>query len=63
MDPIFLLIIVVVVAAAAAWVVLRRRSDRSVTPEEQLERAALKAEQDKMKTESQYRADRYNLRE
>ena len=63
MDPIFLVIVAIVVVAAVSWVLLRRRADRAVSPEEHLERAALKAEQDKVKTDAQYRADRYNLRE
>ena len=56
---ILLVIGVVALIVGAIW----RPTRRATTPEEHLEQAALKAEQDKHKTEAQYRADRYNLRE
>ena len=54
-------VLLVIVAAALYFGFVRPR--RSKTPEEHLEQATLKAEQDKMRTEAQYQADRYNLRE
>ena len=56
-------LILLVIVAAALYLGFVRPSRRAKTPEEHLEQVALKAEQDKMKTEAQYRADRYNLRE
>ena len=63
MDPIFVAILLIVAVAIVASVVAWRRKGRSLTPEEQLEQAALRAEQDRVKTEQMYRQDRYNLRD
>ena len=61
MDPITLLLIAIVIAAAAAWVILRRRAERRITPEERLEQAALRAEQDRHRTGAVEGADRFNI--
>ena len=63
MDPIVVVLLVVVAIALIASVVARRRKGPGLTPEEQLEQAALKAEQGRVRTEQMYRQDRYNLRE
>ena len=61
MDPITLIILAVVVIAAVAWLFLRRRAEAAMTPEERLEQATLRAEQDRQRTSAVEAADRYNV--
>ena len=62
MDPLILLVIAIVAAAVAVWA-MRRRRRGSVDASEALERAAMKAEECRIRTEAIYRADRYDIRE
>jgi len=55
--------IVVGIVIVAVGLMLRSRPGRAATAEEHLEQAALRAEQDRNKTEQMYRADRFNLRD
>lgn len=61
MDPITLIILAIVITATVAWLVMRRRADAALTPEERLEQATLKAEQDRQRTSAIEHADRYNV--
>ena len=61
MDPITLIILAVVIIATVAWLVMRRRAEAALTPEERLEQATLRADQDRQRTSAIEAADRYNV--
>ena len=61
MDPAFLVLLAIVIFAVVAWLVMRRRADAGLSPEERLEQAALRAEQDRHRTGAVESADRYNI--
>ena len=62
MDPLILLVIAIIAVAIVAWAIRRRRAEAD-PPEDALERAAMQAEKDRIRTEAIYRADRYDIRE